>query len=236
MRVLPAHADANLADASQLSLPSALAAAGRPAPPGARVGRRGLLVAIAGGIVIASASRRSSARPEALVWLATMIGTIAAPHLHTQQLTYALPGALSLCTLGTAPWLARAAVYGLAIPWVSLMTLEMGSRVRARRGARRVAQALAAAAAGDCRAWRIVLRPAGRAGADLGAPRSPAASVAILPPPAGALAERHLGDRDRRRLGGVPDRDPAGAGGDLGRRARLARPRDSGRSAPSPPQ
>jgi hypothetical protein len=125
-RVLPAHADANLSDATQLAFPSALAAAGVAPHAALAIGDIGYLIAIAGGIVVAARIAQRTARPEALVWVTTMIGTIAAPHLHTQQLSCALPGALLLCTLEAAPALTRAAVYGLAIPWVSLLTLKWG--------------------------------------------------------------------------------------------------------------
>jgi len=125
-RVLPAHADANVNDASQIALPSALAAFGVPAHVALALGDVAYVVAIAGGIAIALRIAARTARPEALIWVTTMIGTIAAPHLHTQQLSCAIPGALLLCTLGTAPVLTRAAVYGLAIPWVSLLSLKWG--------------------------------------------------------------------------------------------------------------
>jgi hypothetical protein len=146
--------------------------------------------AIVAGIAIAVRVARSSRRPEALVWLTTMIGTIAAPHLHTQQLVCALPGALLLCTLGTAPALARAAVYGMAIPWVSLLSLKWGPGFAI------------AAAAGE---WR---RPSPRgllAGAALAASFAavliglalllahlahPLHVVRVLQPPAAALAEQ----------------------------------------------
>lgn len=125
-RVLPAHADANVLDASQIALPSALAAAGIPAHTALAIGDVAYAVAIVAGIAIALRIAALTARPEALVWIATMIGTIAAPHLHTQQLSCAIPGALLLCTLRTAPVLTRAAVYGLAIPWISLLSLKWG--------------------------------------------------------------------------------------------------------------
>jgi len=125
-RVLPAHADANLVDASQLAFPRALAAAGVTPHVAIALGDAAYALAVVAGIVIAARVAYRSRRPEALVWLTTMIGTIAAPHLHKQQLSCALPGALLLCTLGTAPALARAAVYGLAIPWVSLLSLKWG--------------------------------------------------------------------------------------------------------------
>jgi hypothetical protein len=189
-RVLPAHAGANLDDASQLAFPSALAAAGVPAHLAMVLGDATYAAAIVGGIAIAVRVARSSRRPEALVWLTTMIGTIAAPHLHTQQLVCALPGALLLCTLGTAPALARAAVYGMAIPWVSLLSLKWGPGFAI------------AAAAGE---WR---RPSPRrllAGAALAASfaavliglalllahlAQPLHVVRVLQPPAAALAEQ----------------------------------------------
>jgi hypothetical protein len=188
-RVLPAHADANVIDASQLAFPSALAAAGVAPHLALAIGDGAFVVAIVAGIAIASRVARSTGRPEALVWLTTMIGTIAAPHLHTQQLSCVLPGALLLCTLGTAPLLARIAVYGLAVPWVSLMSLKWGPGFAI------------AAALGE---WR---RPSPRrllAVAGLGAGffgflvglalllahlMHPLHVVTVLPAPAGALAE-----------------------------------------------
>jgi len=125
-RVLPAHADANVSDATQLSLPSALFTAGVPAHLALIVGDVAYVAAIAAGIAIALRIAARTARPEALIWLTTMIGTIAAPHLHTQQLCCAIPGALLLCTLESAPVLTRAAVYGVAIPWLSLLSLKWG--------------------------------------------------------------------------------------------------------------
>ncbi len=189
-RVLPAHADANLLDASQLALPSALSLAGVAPHVALALGDAAFLLAIVAGIVIATRVARSSARPEALVWLTTMIGTIAAPHLHTQQLSCVLPGALLLCSLGTSPRLARAAVYGVAIPWVSLMSLKWGPGFAL------------AAAAGEWRKpspWRL-LAVAGFAAAFCGFLIGlalllahlihPLHPVAIVPPPAAALAEQ----------------------------------------------
>jgi hypothetical protein len=188
-RVLPAHAGANLGDASQLAFPSALAAAGVAPRAAIVLGDAAFALAIAGGIVIAVRVARSSGRPEALVWLTTMIGTIAAPHLHVQQLSFALPGALLLCSLGTAPALTRVAVYGLAIPWVSLLTLKWGPAFAI------------AAAAGEWRrpSPRRLLALAGLAGGLftllvglallLAHFLHPLHVVTILRPPADALAE-----------------------------------------------
>jgi hypothetical protein len=188
-RVLPAHADANLSDAWQLAFPSALAAAGVAPHVAIALGDAAFVVAIAAGIAIATRVAKSTGRPEALVWLTTMIGTIAAPHLHTQQLSFALPGALLLCTLGTSPLLARAAVYGLAIPWVSLMSLKWGPGFAI------------AAAAGEWRRMspRRLLGVAGLGAGFFGILiglalllahlMHPPQVVPVLPAPAGALAE-----------------------------------------------
>jgi hypothetical protein len=189
-RVLPAHADANLIDASQLAFPSALALAGVAPHLALAIGDAAFVAAIVAGIVIATRVARSSGRPEALVWLTTMIGTIAAPHLHTQQLSCVLPGALLLCSVGTAPRLARAAVYGVAIPWVSLMSLKWGPGFAL------------AAAIGEWRtpSPRRLLAVAGLAGAFCGFLIGlavllahlihPLHPVFVAPPPAGALAEQ----------------------------------------------
>lgn len=126
LRVLPAHAEANLSDSSQLALPSALAAAGVAPHAALAFGDAAYALAIVVALVVGARIAQLYARPEALVWTTAMFGTIAAPHLHTQQLCCALPGALLLCTLGTAPLLTRIATYGLAIPWVSLLTLKWG--------------------------------------------------------------------------------------------------------------
>jgi hypothetical protein len=188
-RVLPAHADANVNDASQIALPSALAAFGVPAHAALALGDVAYLVAIAGGIVIGLRIAARTARPEALIWVTTMIGTIAAPHLHTQQLSCALPGALLLCTLGTAPLVTRAAVYGLAIPWVSLLSLKwapafaLGAAAGAwRKPSPRTLLALAAFAATLCGllvglAELLVYL------------KHPLHAVTIVRPPADALAE-----------------------------------------------
>ncbi len=188
-RVLPAHAGANLIDASQLALPSALAAAGVGSRVALAIGDVAYLVAIAGGIAVAARIARRSARPEALVWVTTMIGTLAAPHLHTQQLSCALPGALLLCTLEGAPALARAAVYGLAVPWVSLLTLKWGPGFALaaafgewRRLSPRGLLGLAALAAGFCGlliGLALLLT-------HLDHPLRP---IAVVRPPAQALAE-----------------------------------------------
>ena len=189
-RVLPAHAAANLSDAWQLAFPSALALAGAAPHVAIALGDAAFVVAIVAGVAIASRVAKSTGRPEALVWLTTMIGTFAAPHLHTQQLSYALPGALLLCTLGTSPRLARAAVYGVAIPWISLMALKWGPGFAI------------AAAVGEWRKMspRRLLAAAGLAAGFFGIVvglalllahlMHPVQIVTILPVPAGALAEQ----------------------------------------------
>jgi hypothetical protein len=123
------------------------------------------------------------------VWLTTMIGTIAAPHLHTQQLSCVLPGALLLCALGTSPLLARAAVYGLAIPWVSLMSLKWGPgfAIAAAAGEWRRPSplrllAVAGVAAGFC-ALLVALALL------LAHLTNPLHVVTVLRPPSSALAE-----------------------------------------------
>jgi hypothetical protein len=126
LRVLPAHAGANLVDSSQLALPSALAAAGVVPHAALAIGDATYAAVVVIGLIVAVRIAELSARPEALAWIATMFGTIAAPHLHTQQLCCALPGALLLCALGTAPVLTRIATYGVAIPWVTLLTFTWG--------------------------------------------------------------------------------------------------------------
>lgn len=188
-RVLPAHAGANLSDAMQLAFPSVLAVAGVSPRAALAIGDIAYLIAIAGGIVVAIRIARSVARPEALVWVTTMIGTIAAPHLHTQQLSCALPGALLLCTFAGAPALTRAAVYGLAVPWVSLLSLKWGPGFALaaalgewqRPSPRRLLElaGLAAAFCGLLICLAVLL-------AYLNHPLRP---VAVLRPPAQALAE-----------------------------------------------
>lgn len=189
VRVLPAHADANVADASQLALPSLLFAAGIPAHVALGLGDVAYIVAIAGGIVIGLRVAARSARPEALVWMSTMVGTIAAPHLHAQQLCCAIPGALLLCTLDVAPLLSRVAVYGIAIPWVSLLGLKWGPAfpLGAAFGAWRKPSPLGLVL--------IAVFAAGLCGTLVGlaellaALKHPLVPVAVVRPPANALAE-----------------------------------------------
>lgn len=189
LRVLPAHAEANLVDSSQLALPSALSAAGVAPHAALAIGDVAYVAAIVAGLAVGARIAQLYARPEALVWTATMFGTIAAPHVHTQQLCCALPAALLLCALGTAPLLSRIATYGLAIPWVSLLTLKWGPGFALaaaagewRRPSPRGLLALAGLGAGLC-AFLIGLA---LLLTHLDHPLHP---VAIARPPAQALAE-----------------------------------------------
>jgi len=119
--VVPEHARANVFEVTQLSWTSLLAAAGLAAEPARALGTAIYIVAIAigvwAGLRLASATRK----PEALPWVAALLGTLGAPYLHFQQLAGALPGALVIVATSAAAGPARAAAIGLFVPWIGLL-------------------------------------------------------------------------------------------------------------------
>jgi hypothetical protein len=161
-RVLGAHARANLPDFSQYSLPSVLAIAHVPAGAALAAGDAFFVVAIVAAILAARALAARTGRPEAIPWIAAAVGTIAAPHLHLQQLACALPGiALAFEAGGEAAWVL-VALTAFAIPWARF-ALSFGG-------------AFAAGAA----AFTIVLRPLSRRAAAYAATAAAALAIALM--------------------------------------------------------
>jgi hypothetical protein len=117
--VAPEHARANVFEVTQLSWTSLLAAAGLPADPARALGTVIYIVAIALGVWAGLRLASSTRKPEALPWIAALLGTLAAPYLHFQQLAGALPGALVV--VATTPAATRAAAIGLFVPWIGLL-------------------------------------------------------------------------------------------------------------------
>jgi hypothetical protein len=117
--VAPEHARANVFEVTQLSWTSLLAAAGLPADPARALGTVIYIVAIALGVWAGLRLASSTRKPEALPWIAALLGTLAAPYLHFQQLAGALPGALVV--VATTPAATRVAAIGLFVPWIGLL-------------------------------------------------------------------------------------------------------------------
>jgi hypothetical protein len=117
--VAPEHARANVFEVTQLSWTSLLAAAGLPADPARALGTVIYIVAIALGVWAGLRLASSTRKPEALPWIAALLGTLAAPYLHFQQLAGALPGALVV--VATTPAATRVAAIGLVVPWIGLL-------------------------------------------------------------------------------------------------------------------
>jgi len=115
--VLGAHARANLPDFSQYSVPSILALARVPASIALAAGTLVFVVAIGAAVAAARAIARQTGRPEAIPWIAAAIGTLAAPHLHLQQLACALPGIALAFEASGGGVAALAALAAFAIPW-----------------------------------------------------------------------------------------------------------------------
>jgi hypothetical protein len=124
--VLPAHEAANILDPWQLALPSVLAQLGLAVPLAVRAGTLIFLVALAAAVYFGAAVARRTGRPEALPWIATLIGTFGAPHVHYQQIAAALPAAFLLIADSPAPLLATICAYGIAVPWGVFCTMRYG--------------------------------------------------------------------------------------------------------------
>ncbi len=125
-QVLPGHAGANLIDAVQVSFVSGLATLGLPLGLTSLLSKLIYAAAIVFGAVAATRIARRSGRAEALPWIGAAIGTLGAPYLHLQQITFVLPAALLLVDLGPARRWAECALYGLAIPWAALVMQSWG--------------------------------------------------------------------------------------------------------------
>lgn len=125
-QVLPGHAGANLIDAAQVSFVSGLATAGLPLGLTSLLSKLVYGAAIVFGAVAATRIARRTGRAEALPWIGAAIGTLGAPYLHLQQITFVLPAALLLVDLGPARRWAVCALYGLAIPWAALVMQHWG--------------------------------------------------------------------------------------------------------------
>jgi hypothetical protein len=124
--VLPAHEAANVLDPWQLAVPSALAQLGLAVPLAVGAGTLIYLVALAAAVFLGAAIARRTGRPEALPWIATLVGTFGAPHVHYQQIAAALPAAFLLIGASPAPLLATICAYGIAIPWGVFCTMRFG--------------------------------------------------------------------------------------------------------------
>jgi hypothetical protein len=162
VRVLGAHARANLPVFSQYSLPSVLAIVRVPAAAALAAGDAFFAIAIVAAIVAARALAGRTGRPEAIPWIGAAIGTIAAPHLHLQQLACALPGiAFAFEAGGEAAWVL-VALTAFAIPWARF-ALSFGG-------------AFAAGAA----AYAIVVRPASRRAAAYAATAAAALAIGLM--------------------------------------------------------
>jgi len=117
LTVLGAHARANLPDFSQYSVPSILALAHAPATIALATGTVVYVAAIGAAVVAARAIAQRAGRPEAIPWIAAAIGTLAAPHLHLQQLACVLPGIALAFDAGGGGAFALVALGAFAIPW-----------------------------------------------------------------------------------------------------------------------
>ena len=124
--VLPAHAAANILDPWQFAIPSALAQAGVAIPLALRLGALVYAAAIAGGIALGAMVARRTGRAEALPWVATLFGTIGAPHVHYQQLAAVLPAAFLLISVSAIALPAIVCAYAIAIPWGVFCTMQFG--------------------------------------------------------------------------------------------------------------
>jgi len=124
--VLPGHAGVNLIDVGQVSFISAAATLGAPFVVASPLSKMIYIAAIGLGAFFGARIARATGRPEALPWIATAVGTLGAPYLHQQQLTFVLPAALLLIEIGPARSFAQIALFGLAIPWMALVTQSWG--------------------------------------------------------------------------------------------------------------
>ena len=125
-RVLPGAAAVNLIDAAQVSFVSALATLGTPLGPTLLASKVIYVGAIAFGTLAGIRIAWRSGREEALPWIGTAIGTLAAPYLHLQQVTMVLPAAMLLAEIGPARRWAQVSLYGLAVPWAALVMQSWG--------------------------------------------------------------------------------------------------------------
>jgi len=126
-RVLSAHEHANLPDFSQYSVPSVLALLRVPTAAALLAGNAFFVLAIGAAVIAARILAARTGRPEAIPWIAATIGTIAAPHLHLQQLSCALPGiAFAFEAGGDAAWVVMA-MAAFAIPWARFALSPVGA-------------------------------------------------------------------------------------------------------------
>jgi len=125
--VLGAHARANLPDFSQYSIPSVLALLRVPAAAALVAGDVVFVVAIGAAVYASHILAARTGRPEAIPWIAAAIATLAAPHLHLQQLSSALPGvAFAFEVGGEAAWVLIA-LAAFAIPWARFALSPVGA-------------------------------------------------------------------------------------------------------------
>lgn len=124
--VLPGAAAVNLIDAGQVSFVSLPATLGVPLGPLLTAAKGIYAAAIVLGAWAAGRIAVRSGRLEAVPWIGTAIGTLAAPYLHLQQVTLVLPAALLLVEIGPSRRWATVALYGLAVPWSALVMQSWG--------------------------------------------------------------------------------------------------------------
>jgi hypothetical protein len=124
--VLPGAAAVNLIDAGQVSFVSLPATLGLPLGPLLTAAKALYAAAIVFGAWAAARIAARSGRLEAVPWIGTAIGTLAAPYLHLQQVTLVVPAALLLVEIGPSRRWAQIALYGLAVPWSALVMQSWG--------------------------------------------------------------------------------------------------------------
>jgi hypothetical protein len=119
-QIVPAHARAAVFEFTQLSLTAMIGATGLAPGIASVLGLVVYAVALGAGLWAAPRYARAG-RPEALLWIPTMLATLGAPFLHFQELACALPGVLLVLTTTRGRAVIWSAAIGLFVPWLGLI-------------------------------------------------------------------------------------------------------------------
>jgi hypothetical protein len=126
VRVLPAHASAELLFPYQYGSSYALHALGVPAGAAQALGALAYLVLLAAGVWLAPRVAVALRRREMLAFVPAACAVTAAPFLHMEELCFALPAALAfaIALRGTARTVSAVALCFLIVPWIMAWAIK----------------------------------------------------------------------------------------------------------------